>query len=112
MHPPFEVLYVVVLGANNKRIYNKPGPARARVTGAVYQDTGLFTEDVTLWSVDQDGWKIDFQAKVGDHHSKITWDTAIESNKRRRARYEQQFKDQEEADARAKYEHLRKRFEK
>jgi len=111
MSAPFTELYVVVIDGRNKRVYHKIGPARARVTGCVKKDTELFHSDVELWSVGDNGWHIDFSAQTGDHHSRITWQTAIEANKRREARYAQEEKDRDIAQKRAEYEKLRQIFE-
>jgi len=108
---PFDFLYVTVLDKDNKRVYNKISPARARVTGAVDQKIDRFVKDVELWSVGDDGWQLIFSAKTGDHYSKISWQTVIESNKTRAAKYEEWRKEQEEARAREVYDKLKARFE-
>lgn len=111
MSAPFTELYVVVIDGSNKRVYNKIGPARARVTSCIEKSTDRFRSNVELWSVGDNGWRIDFSAQKGDHHSKITWQTAIEANKRREERYAQEAKDRDIAKKRAEYEQLRKMFE-
>jgi hypothetical protein len=109
---PYDLLYVTVLNRNNKRVYDKIGPARARVTGAVDQTLDRFVKDVELWSVGAQGWQLIFSASAGDHYSKISWKTVIETNKRRALEWEQELKQQEEDRARELYDKLRARFDK
>ena len=110
VNDPFEFLHVAVLGGTDKRVYVKEGQARARITGAVDQKREIFVQNVQLWRVGSAGWELVFSANAGDHHSKISWKTVIEANKRRDKQYELDRKKWEEDKARAQYDELRKRF--
>lgn len=111
MNNPFELLYVSVLD-NDRRVYTTEGPARARITSAVNQKFERFAKNCELWTVGAQGWQLIFSAKAGDHYSKITWKTVIESNKRQKLQREAEAAKNEENKAREQYDQLRERFEK
>lgn len=120
---PFESLYVVKRidcrkdryrgnkPAEDKRVYNATGPARARVTSSVDKKTETFVYDCELWLVGDDGWELVFSSKAGDSSNTIPWNNSIKSSKQREENRKRQIELDKEVRERELYEELRKKFE-